>query len=307
VDQASEKTAGEVPTPQTARGLDATVRGRIENLLNTAGVRKLNSYGWLDADAPDPEFIGHAMWQVEPPFEHDYGWSIRRRGGRATRTPPREPTETQQLLAVAGVDFDGLMDAARMSIGLFLLQADVTREFQLHDDKFRDLHYMSAVIYLATASERIREFFIAAAFRVPQEAYQTGSYEGQRRSWYTTPFLEARDALARSSPELSDPLSKALPLAEHIRELRDTRNALIHELATAMGQRERQRFQQRPEAVEPEDYTFEDFQKSIKAAAVKIEEEISAITTRLARWYELLVRLSNEAFIVEHERRRGAG
>jgi len=242
------------------------------------------------------------MWQTDPPFEHDHLWSIGR-GGRTGRSPPAQPSETQQLLAVAGADFDGLMDAARMSMGLFLLQADVMREFQLHDDKFLDLHHMSAVIYLATASERIREFFIVAAFRVPQDTYQKGTYEDLKRSWYTTPFLEALRTLVKSSPELSDPLSKAQHLAEQIRELRNTRNALIHELATAIGHRERQLFQERPEAAEVEDFTFEDLQKFRKAAEARIEQQNSNATKKLVEWYTLLARLSNEAFIVEHERR----
>ena len=300
--RSSKNETDAASTSQTARELDANVRGRIERLLTAAGVRNFHSYGWVNADDADPEFIGHAMWQTEPPFEHDHLWSIGRRG-RKDQAPPREPTETQKLLSVAGADFDGLMDAARMSIGLFLLQADATREFQLHDDKFRDLHHMSAVIYLATASERIREFFIVAAFRVPQATYQSGTYGKHKRSWYTTPFLEACDALATSSLELSEPLSNALSLAEQIRELRDARNALIHELATAIGHRERRLFQQRPEAVEAEDFTFEDLQKFRKAAEGKIEEEISGATKRLAGWYELLAQLSNEAFIVEHKRR----
>ena len=161
---------------------------------------------------------------------------------------------------------------------------------------------MSAVIYLATASERIREFFIVAAFRVPQKTYQNGAYGDGKRSWYTTPFLEAL-SLPKSSPELAGPLSKAYPLAEQIRELRDTRNALIHELATAIGRRERQLFQERPETVEREDLKFEDFQKFTKAAEARIEQQISDTTKRLAEWYTLLAKLSNEAFIVEHKRR----
>jgi len=256
----------------------------------------------VNAYDADPEYIGHAMWQTDPPFEHDHLWFIGRRG-RTTRSPSPQPTEAQQLLAVAGADFDGLMDAARMSIGLFLLQADATREFQLHDDKFLDLHHMSAVIYLATASERIREFFIVAAFRVPQKTYQNGAYRDLNRRRYTTPFHEALSTSAGSSPELAASLSKAYPPAEQIRELRDTRNALIHELATAIGHRERQLFQELPEIKEVEDFKFEDLQKFKKAAEVRIEQQISDATKRLADWHTLLARLSNEAFIVAHKHR----
>ena len=105
---ACKNAVGEASTPQTARELDAAVRGKIEQLLNAAGVWDFHSYGWVNAYDADPEFIGHAMWQTEPPFEHDHLWSIGGRG-RPTHPPPPEVTEVQRLLAVAGADFDGLM------------------------------------------------------------------------------------------------------------------------------------------------------------------------------------------------------
>jgi hypothetical protein len=109
--------------------------------------------------------------------------------------------------------------------------------------------------------------------------------------------------LAKSSPALSDPLDKACALAEQIRELRNVRNALIHELATAMGHRERQLFGRPPEMVEAE-LTFEDLQTSIKLIEARTDKELSEITMGLSGWYELLAKLSNEAFIVEHKSRK---
>jgi hypothetical protein len=60
------------PLPQTARQLDAALRAKIEPLLNAGKVWNLHSYGWVSAYDADPEFIGHAMWQTDPPFEHDH-------------------------------------------------------------------------------------------------------------------------------------------------------------------------------------------------------------------------------------------
>lgn len=293
------------PLPQTARQLDAALRAKIELLLSAAKVWNLHSYGWINAYDADPEFIGHAMWQTDPPFEHDHLWGIRRR--RNASPPPRpQPTEKEELLSVSGADFDGLMDAARMSIGLFLLQVEAMREFQFHDDRFFDLHQMSAIIYLATASERIREFFVAAAFGVPQQAYQEGAYGKSKRTKYTTPFLEAKEMLSEASPDLAEPLSKALPLAEQIVELRKTRNKLVHELATAIGRRERQMLQERPQSPAVDDFKFEDFQKMKEAAKALHERRIVDAMRPLADWYDLLARLSNEVFKIEHVLRGAA-
>jgi hypothetical protein len=300
------ETAPEIaPLPQTARQLDAALRAKIEPLLIAAKVWNLHSYGWVNAYEANAEFVGHAMWQTDPPFEHDQLWGNGRR--RNTLPPPRpQPTEQQELLSVSGADFDGLMDAARMSIGLFLLQVEAMREFQFHDDRFFDLHQMSAVIYLATASERIREFFVTATFGVPQQTYQQGEYRKSKRSWYTTPFVEAKETLSEAAPDLAEPLSKALPLAEQIVELRKRRNKLIHELATAIGRRERQLFQERPQASSVDDFKFEDFQKMKEAAKAEHERRIAAALQPLADWYDLLARLSNEAFIIEHILRRAS-
>src|SRR5690242_3469135 len=43
-----------------------------EQCLDRASVYHVSAYGWLDADSVDPEYIGHAKWQLEPPFEPDF-------------------------------------------------------------------------------------------------------------------------------------------------------------------------------------------------------------------------------------------
>ena len=36
----------------------------IERRLNEAKLWPLSSYGWVDENTAEPEFIGYAMWQV---------------------------------------------------------------------------------------------------------------------------------------------------------------------------------------------------------------------------------------------------
>jgi hypothetical protein len=289
----------ETSTQPSLGELDHALRGEIERLLLDAGVRHLSTYGWIDANSVDPEFVGHAMWQTDPAISHDYLSLNKRRAGE--RPSPPKTTEVQQLLAVSGADFDGLMNAARMSIGQLLIQATFLRMRLFGDDRFFDLHHMSSIIYLATASERIREFFVAAAFRKSQRAYQSGKYQGRQRSWYTTPFLEAKETLAKSSPELGNALSKACPLAEEIRQLRDTRNILIHELATSLGRRERRLLDQRHKFAEAKDFNPDSRKTERQEAEQKHSHRIASTISQLSEWYSILVRVSNEVFIVEHK------
>jgi len=179
-DQVCNTPIRNVLTPEAARQIDDDLRSHIEMLLNEAGVFHLSTFGWVDAYNADPEFIGHAMWQTDPPVSHDHVVFNARR--KWTGNPPAEPTKEQALLAVSGADFEGLMTAARMSIGLFLFQANFLREFLFHDDKFFDLHGISSIIYLATASERVREYFIAAAFGKKQKSYEDGELKSDEFS-----------------------------------------------------------------------------------------------------------------------------
>jgi hypothetical protein len=159
---------------------------------------------------------------------------------------------------------------------------------------------------LDTASDRLRSLFIAATFRTSADEYAKGKYNGRRRSEYTAPFLEARDSLPASSPTLTEALNAAALLADEIWPQRRKRNELIHELATAIARRKRILLEQRPVSAKPRDFDFASFQKAIKESEARHMRELSETIKQLADWYELLVRGSNEVFIVEHYRRKVA-
>ncbi|HEV3184247.1 MAG TPA: hypothetical protein VGZ49_05170, partial [Xanthobacteraceae bacterium] len=164
------------------------------------------------------------------------------------------------------------------------------------------LHWMSSIIYLATASERLREFFISAVFRKSQTAYKRGVFLRQDRGLYPTPFLEAKERLR--VPELTDALAKACPLAEEIRRLRGSRNEIVHEIATAMGRRERQIIDERPQFADPGDFDFPSFKNAIAEGEALHRQRLDETIKRLGDWYALLARASNEAFIVENRLRK---
>jgi hypothetical protein len=285
---------------ETQQFTDA-LRNEAEALLEEAGIHNFNSYGWLNAYDADPDFVGHAMWQTDDPLD-----SLLYFDGVNEPAPHPPAPEWQRRLALAGADLEGLMQAARISIGLFLIQAKLSREKPLpfmEEDLF-DLHWMSSIVYLSTASDRILALFIAATFRTSTDEYAKGSYNGQKRSWYTTPFLEARDSMANPSPTLlTEALNAAALLADKIKPLRNKRNKLIHELATAIAQRKRALLERRPLSAKPRNLDFPSLQKAIKEMEARHKRELSKTIKQLADWYELLVRGSNEVFIVEHYRR----
>ena len=61
-------TDGPVKKPIT-RDLDQAARNAAEDLLGEAGIWSFDSHGWSNAWDPNPEFIGHATWQVETPMD----------------------------------------------------------------------------------------------------------------------------------------------------------------------------------------------------------------------------------------------
>ena len=83
------------------------------NLLLSHNVYDIGNYGWQSEDTEDPDYIGHAMWQTNPPIETEWEYLF---GNGPVR---HRPTEKEKLLTVAGSDFEGLMRASRLSIGLW--------------------------------------------------------------------------------------------------------------------------------------------------------------------------------------------
>ncbi|MEW6450062.1 MAG: hypothetical protein AB1490_05400 [Pseudomonadota bacterium] len=283
--------------------IDDALRVEIEKLLNAEKIWAFNAFGWVSAYDVDPEFVGHAIWQTEPPIDIDpFIFGV---GQEPDAEPPPRPEEWRQLLAISGADFGGLMKAARMAIGLYLVQSQLSQEAQFPSEDFMDLHWTSSIIYLATASERLREFFVAAAFRQTQNLYAArgSAYRDQKRVWYTTPFFEAQTHFTTGGfPEL---LGKLLPMTTQIQALRNRRNLLIHELATAIGQREREVIKNQPTPIAT-DFSYNQIKEAARLAKVERERQRSLATAELRDWYDLLMRASNEVFVFEYRRRREA-
>ncbi|WP_461329998.1 hypothetical protein [Bradyrhizobium diazoefficiens] len=278
--------------------MNDSLHAEAERLLTVARIWKLGNFGWLNAYDADPAHIGHAQWQTDPPIDNPMIFNAR---GTYKAVQP-EPPEWLKTIAIAGADFEGLMEAARMSMGLLLLSIDAARGKEFVNDSFFDLHRMSALIYLATASERLRELFIAAAFRQRQEEYNKAKSKvhGEPRRKFSSPFIEAADKFVGCGC-----LSRLIALAPDIVTMRKERNILVHEIATEIAQRERQ---SHAEQSGPPPPTIENFQ-ALKAMQAAIRERLArerdSAIRNLSDRYSLLVRVSNEIFEFEnHVRRR---
>ena len=47
------------------------LKSAVEAKLKNAELYDIASYGWLNENDPDPEYIGHAMWQIDAPAIDD--------------------------------------------------------------------------------------------------------------------------------------------------------------------------------------------------------------------------------------------
>jgi len=237
------------------------------------------------------------MWKVEPAYNMSFSFGF----DRAPSTP--RPTEAQIGLMKSSADFEGLMRAARLSIGLFLFHSSLHEQVLFSDDSFYDLHRMSAVIYLSTASNRIREFFIRAVFGASPTDYAKGKFSGALRRYFTTPFIKAAEKNKETDYQQS--FDKIRSLAEELWLFKKERDKIVHEVATSIGRREK--FLLTDNEIWDGKANDPDFDEMRKRQS-EIEEEhsrnIQMARQVLAICYNQLISVSNEAFKIEHNLRR---
>ena len=168
----------------------------IATLLTSHQIYDIGNYGWLNENTPDPEFLGHAMWQIEPPleFEHDSAF------GEAPVC--HRPTEYEEVLTISGADFEGLMRLAYRSIGLTLWQKPLAENAPFSENHYFWLHYVNAMFLLNIASDRLREFFIMAHFQKATKKYEKADREHRL---FQTPFTQAK---SHADPSIGELLAK---------------------------------------------------------------------------------------------------
>lgn len=131
------------------------VKEAADELLRARDVWDIDSYGWLNMDEMDPDYLGYVMWVQVPPYDHDImNWQY-------DLPPRRAPTAQAQALMELGHDFFGLMKTARHAIGLALLYEPHAKPMEVEPGEF-DFSEFAALTALIAAADRLRDFVITS-------------------------------------------------------------------------------------------------------------------------------------------------
>jgi hypothetical protein len=286
------------------KAISEKLREAVTELLSANGVYDLDSYGWLNADDADPELIGHVMWQTDSLSFRLLDARMEAMQSKTAKFP--ELDSWQRFLISVGGDFEGLMDVARLSIGLALFEWEVGDIGQFGANGFFQLHLIAAMVTLGAASDRLRDVFVASIFHENTKQYEAGKWKDKSdRRRYDAPFAEAAERLQllATAPES---VVKLPVLADEIHTFRQVRNAVVHDLATETG-RLAYDIANKPR---PPTYSeaLEMAHVKVRERATEAEDEhLTWLAGEMARpinWYKLLIEMSNHVFIVENRLRR---
>ncbi len=291
---------GETPLSDLSADLKSrleAIRQEAEQLLISHGIHDIQTYGWEDADTVDPEYVGHAMWQMNPPFEPD--WSSIFEG-----TPVKyKPTARDEILVLNGEDFAGTMTFARRSLGVALLYSAIVESNAIGENVEFWHEYATTMQWLNVASDRIRDYFVMASFgkktaQAFRKAYKS-QYPGRPDPVFSTPFEEALVGAPTDDLEL---LGRLRDIAKSVQDHRASRNRIVHDVATntakltlwiLRGQRQRAAEQS------PSMNSNTTLQEEPPP-----NEEIAPAIEQLTRWYLELVDMSSLVFEFEHFKRK---
>jgi hypothetical protein len=278
------------------------LKREVQAALKDASIYDISSYGWLNEYEADPEFIGHAMWQIDqPPIEQSALF-----GEGPVR---RRPKDIEREILTSGEDFCGVMEASRLSIGLALIWKGPAQENPINESTFFWLHHTDAFLKLAIASDRIRDLLIIACTGTPPKPYK------KKVKLYATPFENAAELLAKrgiNDQHLIEPIRSLPSLAHQVVQYRRRRNAIVHDVATRMAQfigETVSHLQQRYDREQENRSRSATPQKPhglsrAKKRRKEIEIEIDRAADELRQWYTLLIQASNAVFQVEYWTRR---
>jgi hypothetical protein len=191
--------------------------------LNHREIYEIDQYGWLADNRPDPDYLGLAMWQTEPPAH-------RHEISDLCETPVNPVFQQANIDRIIknGRQFEGLMKSGRHSIGLSHL-------YHENPDKMSPcfgFHFSETAMKLTMAAERLRDLFIDAFTGLPGFAAKKAitsmpSEPAEQLLSFCLPFVRARDILAgnqKQNRELLDCLTALPSLIERIYLYRDSQH-----------------------------------------------------------------------------------
>lgn len=241
----------------------------LRQFFNDRGLHEINQYGWIGDGEQDPECLGHAMWQTNPP-------------------------KLQKLVGL-GDEFTNLMKSARHSLGLACLYHDATDSL-VNDCGFSfSYHLADTTNKLYLASDRIREFFIVVftqRFPASQFWSPVGNtiMEGRKHDPFSSPFQQIQDEIATWSSTdlpLQECLQTLLPLAEEIALNRSASQEICQHLIL---------FNNRIIAAA----TNLDMGYPDEVLSDDLSCAVDSFSQELVSWYDALVKVSNQVFLAEH-------
>lgn len=240
--------------------------------LNAEEIYDINQYGWLQDDRPDPEYMGFAMWQMEPP-------SARHKISNISGKPRPLSKKNSATIFKTGLAFKELMQSARHSIGLtYLYRNDYDNPCYCFN-----YHFSDAAMKLTLATDNLRKLFIDV-FRVLPDL----DIKGKNRS-FCRPFQQTRDKLAENCDcyeELLACIDTLLPLVElisahrkagltyHSEQLSTTNNISL--------------------------ITDNKETRTRKLKEQKSGLDGDTVTRGISDWYKLLIKTSNQVFMTEY-------
>jgi hypothetical protein len=276
-------TERRVRSPEELAILLRDLGSEIEEILNAEDVFPVSSYGWIDHDTEDPEYVGHAMWQTDPPFQHDFSTLL---GGGIVHY---EPSLRDEVLTRNGDDFEAVMISARRSIGMALARVRTIQPLaQDHGEEFWQ-DYSTCMMLLAIASDRIRDFLVMA---VENEEYNSRKAE------------KIQEELVKRAIGKVPGLYE---LAKQSQEFKELRNKIVHKIATRAALRsvdtlkEQRTHAKSRKPVEIWEPTFEELQAA--TSGQRDGESAIAPVEQMKRWYECLIKASNLIFKAEYSLR----
>jgi hypothetical protein len=155
-----------------------------ERLLHKHGIYSVHGYAWSG-----PDYVGLAMWELTPPFQHDEEALMN--GGKIV---DYEPTKRDEVLLRNGEDFVGTMEFARRSLGMALCYASARDQKYNVFGKAPFWHAVATTLtWLNVASDR--DSITSSALL----AAEPGSYEGACDSAASSPLSPFSGMLYRFS------------------------------------------------------------------------------------------------------------
>jgi len=273
----------------------ATIHDEVEQLLVRHDVHA--RYGWLSEDMSDPEYVGYAMWDVSPPFEHDW------EGLQPGSTVTYEPTKRDEVLLRNGADFIGSMEFARRSLGMALCYAAVaTPKSHVYENQEFWHEYATTLQWLNIASDRLREYFLMARFGKTEDEYKR-----KNKNEFAAPFKEPMD---NARDNIKKALSGLSAIAADLQAHRGDRNRIVHEIATQAAQasitilREQRELAKKGDTTQVPSWTHEDLQAHIASIP---DDNLATEVSNMKLWYTRLVKAGSLVFEFEYWTRQQTG